>query len=962
MSGVTGYASAPSVGLGETIDFRVSLAEPGPVTVTVHRVGWYDGAGRRTVHPGETVEGYPQAPPQVDPDTGLVTCAWRPTWTLTIPTDWSSGLYLAEFQARDGRAFAPFVVRDDDRRAELCVVLPFLTYQAENRWPDGEIGRSLCYGLRDGVPSTHHRAVKVGLDRPYSGDGRPERLDDDRHAIAWLEEQGYDAVYVTDFDIHTGRVDLSRFVGLIFPGRTEYWSRPMRDALAAAIGQGVSAAFLSSRNLYWHIRFEPAGDRPDRVIVCYKERPDPDPRIGMATIKWRIPDPGPGQAEQELLGTQFIAPVRRPTPLVVSAADHWFWSGTGVRDGDAIDDLVVEAADGHDRRYPTPPGMTQTLLATSPLFITDQGEQRIHHTSVCETPSPTSGPDDGTGGPLVFTAGTPRWARALGDPDHRDERIRRATANLVERMLLLPKLWNHSLKVSLAVENLRGGSGRWRVGTGDAHPTSGYPPQIEGYASRPSVSPGERLDFFVRSREPFTIAVHRIGHYGGLGSRLVVTSPVLPPTSQPEPTFAEATRRSECAWRPSWHVEISEGWTTGLYLAAFTTVSNRRILTPFVVTDPHPSAPVGVVLPFLTYQATNRWPLDGVHGTSLALGYVPGNPDQATFRTRAVEVSFDRPYAQYGGIGLTEAMLVDVEVVSWLEEHGHDVAYLTDVDLHEGRVDLDRFSGLFFVGQHEYWTRAMRARVTAALARGTSLVFSSAGTAYWHARLQPAADGRPNRILACYKFDPDPHAPATEATTRWRARPGPNLPEQLLTGTGLIGRAAGPTDLVVSAAQHWVWAGVGVDDGTTIAGLVNGQCDGMDPAVGGPGGTRTILAASPFRLLGKGTEHVQQTTIHEWDTGTFVFSAGTEEWWRRLAGEQADKRVQAATTNLLHRLARRATGPLPAAPATPTSAKAATPPPERRSSDRAATARPRPVAVLRRVWRGVRRRITLRRP
>src|SRR5690606_16477921 len=151
----------------------------------------------------------------------------------------------------------------------------------------------------------------------------------------------------TDVDIHAGRVDLSRFAGVIFPGRTEYWSGPMRAALATAIERGVSAAFLSSRNLHWHVRLEPAAGQPDRVIVCYKERPDPDPRIGMATVKWRIPDPGPGRAEQELLGTQFVAPVPRPTPLVVTRADHWFWSGTHLRDGDAIDDLVVEAADGH---------------------------------------------------------------------------------------------------------------------------------------------------------------------------------------------------------------------------------------------------------------------------------------------------------------------------------------------------------------------------------------------------------------------------------------------------------------------------------------------------------------------------------------------------------------------------------------------------------------------------------------
>src|SRR5690606_28707502 len=68
VSGVAGYASMPSVGLDETIDFRVSLAEPGPVTVTVHRLGWCDGAGTRVVRAGETVPGHTQASPHVDPE------------------------------------------------------------------------------------------------------------------------------------------------------------------------------------------------------------------------------------------------------------------------------------------------------------------------------------------------------------------------------------------------------------------------------------------------------------------------------------------------------------------------------------------------------------------------------------------------------------------------------------------------------------------------------------------------------------------------------------------------------------------------------------------------------------------------------------------------------------------------------------------------------------------------------
>src|SRR5262249_28229443 len=155
-------------------------------------------------------------------------------------------------------------------------------------------------------------------------------------------------------------------------------------------------------------------------------------------------------------------------------------------------------------------------------------------------------------------------------------------------------------------------------------------------------------------------------------------------------------------------------------------------------TDPHTRARICVVLPFLTYQANNRWPLDGVHGTSLAFGYIAGTSAGSTFRTRALEVSFDRPYSDPT---LSNAMLTDVALVAWLESNGHDVTYVTDQDVHAGRVDAARFGGLLFPGQHEYWTRPQREWVEQAMREGVSAAFLGAATAHWHARLEAGSTG-----------------------------------------------------------------------------------------------------------------------------------------------------------------------------------------------------------------------------
>ncbi len=324
---------------------------------------------------------------------------------------------------------------------------------------------------------------------------------------------------------------------------------------------------------------------------------------------------------------------------------------------------------------------------------------------------------------------------------------------------------------------------------------------------------------------------------------------------------------------PSWRLDVPEHWTSGLYIAAFTTDTGYRSLTPFVVRDAASDAKICVVLPFLTYQAHNRWPLNTVHGSSLVFGYEGDSGRGTTYKFRATEVTFNRPYDRSG---LPELTRRDIDVISWLEYCGYELTYVSDVDLHEGAVDPGHLRGLVFVGQHEYWTRSLRESVQAASKAGTSLAFLGAGTCHWVVRLEGPGD----RWLASYKNDPDPHAPSGQATTRWRTgRPGPGAPEQAMVGTQLIGKTAQAASLVVSNSEHWVWADTGVTDGATIDGIVLGQVDEVDLLVGSPPTSRsTVLAASPFILAGRETLQNQFTNISELANGAFIFSAGTESW------------------------------------------------------------------------------------
>jgi hypothetical protein len=196
----------------------------------------------------------------------------------------------------------------------------------------------------------------------------------------------------------------------------------MRDHATAAVEQGTSLAFLEGNNVYWHVRIGASADgRPERTVVCYKGEDDPDETAPGITIRWRSGKPGPRLPEQLLLGVQYNGIVARPTPLIVQEPDHWFWFGTNVVKGEAIDDVVGGEADGYDSRIGTPD--RTVMLAESPYDVQGGGRQ-VQNTCVYETAK----------GAVVFASGSNDWPAALGIDGRVDRRIQRATANLLDRM------------------------------------------------------------------------------------------------------------------------------------------------------------------------------------------------------------------------------------------------------------------------------------------------------------------------------------------------------------------------------------------------------------------------------------------------------------------------------------------------------------------------------------------------
>jgi hypothetical protein len=116
---IEGFASRTSVRPGESISFHVSTNPASPFVIDVYRMGYYQGHGGRHVLRLGPFEGTAQPDPPVG-EKRLRECHWEPCTTLTVPDDWTSGVYLGKLTAeREGsQSYVVFVVRDD-RKADF---------------------------------------------------------------------------------------------------------------------------------------------------------------------------------------------------------------------------------------------------------------------------------------------------------------------------------------------------------------------------------------------------------------------------------------------------------------------------------------------------------------------------------------------------------------------------------------------------------------------------------------------------------------------------------------------------------------------------------------------------------------------------------------------------------------------------------------------------------------------------
>jgi len=423
---------------------------------------------------------------------------------------------------------------------------------------------------------------------------------------------------------------------------------------------------------------------------------------------------------------------------------------------------------------------------------------------------------------------------------------------------------------------------------------------IEGYVSRTSARAGEVLTAFVSTDPPerYRVDIYRMGYYGGGGGRLLAALGPFQGQPQAEPVEGEQ-QLIEAGWQPSFEIPIEASWRSGVYLAKLTALgSGIESYLIWVVRDDR-RADLMFQVSDLTWQAYNRWPgWRSLYDWKAERWH--GEPQGA-------KVSFDRPYGFYynklparlvpASNGSGEFLLWELPLAFWLEQHGYDVTYTSGLDTHQDGEGLLRVKGFLSVGHDEYYSRRMFENLARARDAGVSLAFLSGNAVDGEISIEPASDGRPDRIFQ-----------------RFASRGGPNeFPdEQELMGATSYGVGLG--DWVVRRPEHWLFEGTGLAAGDAIPNLVGWEYQGPplrdDPSL-------VVLASGPvFDRRGEQQSPEFAATLYDGPRGNVVFNAATC-WWSMLLstppgfvsppGEdfaRSDPRVQRITENLFARVLR----------------------------------------------------------
>jgi hypothetical protein len=461
-------------------------------------------------------------------------------------------------------------------------------------------------------------------------------------------------------------------------------------------------------------------------------------------------------------------------------------------------------------------------------------------------------------------------------------------------------------------ENAKPGTTDWLLTNTKVDPATQYRcPWIEGYCSQNSVQAGETIEIKVSANPAakFTLDLYRMGYYGGKGGRLVEHFGPLAGAPQRAASVGHVRLR-ECDWEPSLKLTIPSDWLSGVYLGKLTEQNEKlQSYVIFIVKDDR-ECDFLFQCSDTTWAAYNRWP-------DLWSLYDDGKPPHNWYTGPGVAVSFDRPYGKYRQIfdaplsqGSGEFLLWEFPLAFWMERHGYDVSYISNIDTHAVPARLMKTRSFISVGHDEYWSLAMYDNVKRAIDAGVNAAFFCGNSVDGVIDIGAAKSGAAQRTLERVGKFGGPNSERERTFEKPWKQHGPS--PALLMGAGTTSPANGSADWTCTNDKHWLLEGTGMKNGDVVKGLVGWEHHGP-PLAPFPG--LEVLARGPVFSRGKPQNTGYTATIYAGPQENLVFNAATIWWSDGLAEPPGylrpsahggtppgpDERVQRITTNLFRR-------------------------------------------------------------
>lgn len=239
----------------------------------------------------------------------------------------------------------------------------------------------------------------------------------------------------------------------------------------------------------------------------------------------------------------------------------------------------------------------------------------------------------------------------------------------------------------VARENAKVGSAKWDDGapvrSGGDFSRRAELKRIEGWFGTTSAQCGQTVALRIvgGSKEiETTISIYRMGYYGGARARLIAT----------EKTTGNL-----------WKFKITQSTPPGQYLFRLDADRRKTSFVPLVIRDAKSKSPITFVSSVLTWQVNNKW-----GGSAL---------------------TFNRPY---DGDGAGQFRYTEFPALYLAERAGHEINYITDLDLDSDPTALRGTKSIVVGGRSEYWTERMRGAMNTSVDRGINLVSFGGMTGY----------------------------------------------------------------------------------------------------------------------------------------------------------------------------------------------------------------------------------------